>query len=242
MRITYSEHKRAYVKDVRVGEQIVQKIMYNGVQVYPDNETRVTKIGLDMRWAEGTEDGVYWQYALRHSGETSGGSIKLILGDKEYEGVYEKGVFAFNGDDGPLLQEISAGDIATLKIYVPQRKSSSWSKQSTGNYTWEEIWLPGSKVVAKLSGRQRAMSACSANARIESMPSEVVRRKISMAESCLKLPMTKTYKASNDNINLGETGTKATITSISGPDAKITLSLTIPEVSKQYEAKITYIE
>lgn len=240
MRITYGEHKRAYVKDVRVGEQIVQKIMYNGVQVYPDNETRVKKIGLDMRWAEGTEAGVYWQYAIRHSGETSGGSIKLMLGDKEYEGVYEKGVFTFQGDR-PLLQEISAGDIATLKIYVPQRKSSSWSKKSTGNYTWEEIWLPGSKVVAKLSGRQ-TMSACSANARIESMPSGVDRRNISMKEVSYKLPKTSTYKASNDNIILGETGTKATITSISGADAQITFSLTIPEVIKQYEAKITYIE
>lgn len=158
MKVTLGAQQRKFVYDVRFGERPVRRIMYGGLQIWPDETARVAKMSVDMSAFDGTLDGAYWLHAIDAVQAGSNGSCHMLMraGGRDYmiqttydswkRAVYSAGNIDFLGD-GPMREKLRIGDRVTVKLVIPQRQTAYVKGGQDGymGYVWDnyenENWL-----------------------------------------------------------------------------------------------------
>lgn len=174
MRVTLGNRKRLYVYSIRIGETPVKRVMYGGRQIWPSNDDRAASLAVDMSFFPGTEDEAYWLHALNAVENFSSRNryMKLTAGGRSYlvnsvygtwnRAEYGMGAFRF-GDEGPLFQDVRAGDMVTVEAVVPDRYDAQFAvtadSGSSGSGEWSLPWLPGTRLWAQLDKWQKRVSS-----------------------------------------------------------------------------------
>ena len=165
MRVTLGSRKRLYVYGIRIGETPVKRVMYGGSQIWPSNDDRVASLAVDMSSFPKTADEAYWLHALNavESFSSQNRFMKLTAGGRSYlvnsaygtwnRAEFGMGLFSF-GDEGPLFQDVRAGDVVTVEAVIPDRYDAQFavtaSSGSAGIGEWALPWLPGTRLWAQL--------------------------------------------------------------------------------------------
>ena len=174
MRVTHGNRKRLYVYGIRIGETPVKRVMYGGRQIWPSNDDRAASLAVDMSFFPGTEDEAYWLHALNAVENFSSRNryMKLTAGGRSYlvnsvygtwnRAEYGMGAFRF-GDEGPLFQDVRAGDMVTVEAVVPDRHDAQFAvtadSGSSGSGEWSLPWLPGTRLWAQLDKWRKRVSS-----------------------------------------------------------------------------------
>lgn len=188
MRVTLGNRRRSYVYGIRIGETPVKRVMYGGGQIWPSNDDRVASLAVDMSSFPGTADEAYWLHALDAVENFSSRNryMKLTAGGRSYlvnsaygtwnKAEYSMGVFSF-GDEGPLFQDVRAGDTVTVEAVIPDRYDTQFavtaSSGSGGSGEWSLPWLPGTRLWAQLDKWQKRVSS-HADFTLKGLPSGTV--------------------------------------------------------------------
>ncbi len=138
------------VLDIRVmGGVQVQQVMKGGVQVYPDNETRVKSLVVDTTPLDHTEAGVYWTHAeeLCRSSSSLNQRVSLELPEDRYNlfttyGIFplvdwDRGLITFDKQDAPLESSLRVGDSVIIKLVVPEHDSPRFKTEGIDASQWE---------------------------------------------------------------------------------------------------------
>lgn len=159
--MTLGNRKRLYVYGIRIGETPVKRVMYGGGQIWPSNDDRVASLAVDMSSFPGTADEAYWLHALDAVENSSSRNryMKLTAEGRSYlvssvygtwnKAEYSMGLFSF-GDEGPLFQDVRAGDTVIVEAVIPDRYDAQFvvtaSSASSGTGDWSLPWLSGTRL------------------------------------------------------------------------------------------------
>lgn len=149
---------RKYVRHVDIGTEPVNEVWIGNTQLYPDNETLVKELHLDLSKVQWN----YFVHALR--GVTYGhelysakaqmllkiGDEKWWVGDNRPTTLYrarltEDGVLSFGTDEGPAASDLAVGRLITLEATIPETEDMQFSiaeENAKGTKLWENPWLP----------------------------------------------------------------------------------------------------
>lgn len=163
MRVSLGKLVRRYVYGVRLGERRVSAIYHGDKLIWPTLSDTVYSAVLDVAAIEGTLAGAQFWHALeavQKKGAEKDCYILMTAGGREYMlvdgfGRYDVAVWdghatAVFGDNGPLSDELQAGDEVTLRLVVPESmttKAASPGENQPFSQTWETRWLPGTTLV-----------------------------------------------------------------------------------------------
>lgn len=170
---------RKYVRNADIGETAVKEIWHGDTMIYPDNETLVKKIQLEVP-AEGTLEWTYWVHAVR--GVTldtdiynkkaqmgfSIGSDSWWCGDNRptklpSATLTEEGLLTFKEEEGPPASDLQKGDYITLTASIPSTCDTvyqCWVEDATGSIEWTNPWLEGTYLKLQYGkGRKKECAA-----------------------------------------------------------------------------------
>lgn len=183
MKVTLGDKKRKFVYDVLFGERHVNRIMYAGRKIWPDESERVATMSLDMSVLEDSVEGVYWMHALTAVSSASSDECYMLLraGGRDYmlqttfdkwkKATYSAGTVDFLGD-GPMRESLRIGDTVTVQLVMPQRQSTiiggdqlgyegyQWVNYSIGRYVTGDYppTIPNTSVRGFFSKGQKEVS------------------------------------------------------------------------------------
>ncbi len=173
------------VLDIRVmGGVQVQQVMKGGVQIYPDNETRVKSIVVDTTPLDQTEAGIYWMHAeeLCRTSSSLTQRMSLELPEDRYNlfstyGIYplvdwDRGKITFDKLDAPLESSLRVGDTVTMRLVAPEHDSPVFETASyneslgpSAGTKYDEIeetvlpWYPKTKLYCTYVKGQKKVDA-----------------------------------------------------------------------------------
>lgn len=163
---------RKYVRNADIGDIAVNEIWHGDTQIYPDNETLVMKLYVQVP-DEGTLEWAYWVHSVRGvtaSHELYKSSAQLMLavgteswwcGDNRPTGLYqcsvtEDGELAFATDQGPPVMDVGAGDYVTLDAVIPKTGDN---RNTADSFDWTNPFLPDTTLWLEWAKGQKKQSA-----------------------------------------------------------------------------------
>lgn len=183
MRITYKRDRRRFVYNWKAGSTQVKRVMLKREQIWPDTETRVRTMRLDMESLKTGHGEAYWKLALAATAVTSSENscVTLTVAQRKYcvnTGFdnypvvkYSLGVLDF-GEDGPPLQDV--GSEVEVVAVVP---STTGEKKIIEAYErkflieWDMPLIEGCRFGMELRNFSRKRSTYSDFGKIKSLPS-----------------------------------------------------------------------
>lgn len=163
MRISLGKLVRRYVYGVRLGERKVKAVYYGDKLIWPTLSDTVYSCVLDVAAIEGSLAGAQFFHALeavRNGGVGLDCYVLMMAGGREYmlsKGFGRYDVAAWDGhatatfgDSGPLASALQVGDEVTLRLVVPESRTTAAASpgQNAGfSEAWETRWLPGASLV-----------------------------------------------------------------------------------------------